>query len=308
MTEMINVSESPHIREKTTTQRIMLSVILALAPTTVFGLIHSGFHALVLLIVTVGSAVAAEYLFCKVAQKTVRVNDLSAVLTGLLLALNLPPYLPLWMGMMGAVFAIVVVKMLYGGLGENFMNPALGGRIFLLMSFAGPMTQFGVDAVSSATPLAVLKEGGSISLFDAFFGFTGGTIGETSACLILIGGIALVIMRIIDIRVPLSYILTFSLFYIILGGHGADPVALASQLCSGGLMLGAWFMATDYVTSPITKNGKIIFGVILGILTCIFRVYGRSAEGVSYAIVLGNLLVPLIEKITLPKAFGVGGE
>ena len=308
MTEMINVSESPHIREKTTTQRIMLSVILALAPTTVFGLIHSGFHALVLLIVTVGSAVAAEYLFCKVAQKTVRVNDLSAVLTGLLLALNLPPYLPLWMGMMGAVFAIVVVKMLYGGLGENFMNPALGGRIFLLMSFAGPMTQFGVDAVSSATPLAVLKEGGSISLFDAFFGFTGGTIGETSACLILIGGIALVIMRIIDIRVPLSYIVTFSLFYIILGGHGADPVALASQFCSGGLMLGAWFMATDYVTSPITKNGKIIFGVILGILTCIFRVYGRSAEGVSYAIVLGNLLVPLIEKITLPKAFGVGGE
>ena len=308
MTEMINVSESPHIREKTTTQRIMLSVILALAPTTVFGLIHSGFHALVLLIVTVGSAVAAEYLFCKVAHKTVRVNDLSAVLTGLLLALNLPPYLPLWMGMMGAVFAIVVVKMLYGGLGENFMNPALGGRIFLLMSFAGPMTQFGVDAVSSATPLAVLKEGGSISLFDAFFGFTGGTIGETSACLILIGGIALVIMRIIDIRVPLSYILTFSLFYIILGGHGADPVALASQLCSGGLMLGAWFMATDYVTSPITQNGKIIFGVILGILTCIFRVYGRSAEGVSYAIVLGNLLVPLIEKITLPKAFGVGGE
>ena len=308
MTDMINVSESPHMRDTMTTQRIMLTVILALAPTTVFGLIHSGFHALVLLVVTVGTAVISEYLFCKVTHRTVRVGDLSAVLTGLLLTLNLPPSLPLWMGMMGAAFSIVVVKMLYGGLGENFMNPALGGRIFLLMSFAGPMTKFGVDAVSSATPLAILKEGGTVSLMDVFFGMTGGTIGETPVILILIGGLVLAVMRIIDIRVPLSYIGTFALFMIIFGGHGADPVYLAAHLCSGGLMLGAWFMATDYVTSPITKTGKIIFGIFIGCLTGIFRVYGRSAEGVSFAIVLGNLLVPLIEKITLPKAFGVGGE
>ena len=308
MTDMINVSESPHMRDTMTTQRIMLTVILALAPTTVFGLIHSGFHALVLLVVTVGTAVISEYLFCKVTHRTVRVGDLSAVLTGLLLTLNLPPSLPLWMGMMGAAFSIVVVKMLYGGLGENFMNPALGGRIFLLMSFAGPMTKFGVDAVSSATPLAILKEGGTVSLMDVFFGITGGTIGETPVILIFIGGLVLAVMRIIDIRVPLSYIGTFALFMIIFGGHGADPVYLAAHLCSGGLMLGAWFMATDYVTSPITKTGKIIFGIFIGCLTGIFRVYGRSAEGVSFAIVLGNLLVPLIEKITLPKAFGVGGE
>jgi len=308
MTDMINVSESPHMRDTMTTQRIMLTVILALAPTTVFGLIHSGFHALILLIATVGTAVISEYLFCKVTHKTIRVGDLSAVLTGLLLTLNLPPSLPLWMGMMGAAFSIVVVKMLYGGLGENFMNPALGGRIFLLMSFAGPMTKFGVDAVSSATPLAILKEGGTVSLMDVFFGMTGGTIGETPVILILIGGIVLAVMRIIDIRVPLSYIGTFALFMIIFGGHGLDPVYLAAHLCSGGLMLGAWFMATDYVTSPITKTGKIIFGIFIGCLTGIFRVYGRSAEGVSFAIVLGNLLVPLIEKITLPKAFGVGGE
>ena len=308
MAEMINVSESPHVREKTTTRQIMLTVIAALAPTVVFGVAYSGFHSLVLMAVTVGCAVVTEYIFCRVTHKTVHVDDFSAVLTGILLTLNLPPTLPLWMGGLGAIFAIAVVKMLYGGLGENFMNPALGGRIFLLMSFAGPMTKFGVDAVSGATPLAILKEGGTVPLKDLLLGTTGGTIGETPTVLILAGGLFLVIIRIIDFRVPVFYLLSFTLFMILLGGRGADPVYLTAQLCSGGLMLGAWFMATDYVTSPITKNGKIIFGILLGLLTCLFRVYGRSAGGVSYAIVIGNLVVPLIEKLTLPRAFGVGGE
>ena len=249
-------------------------------------------------------------------KRRITTGDYSALVTGLLLGMNLPPSIPLWIAVLGSVFAILVVKQLFGGLGQNFMNPALGARCFLMISFTGRMTSFTLDGVSSATPLAIIKNaGGSASVVDTlsengtsllnmFLGNIGGTIGETSALAILIGAAYLFLRKIISWEIPVCYIGVFSIFMLIFGGHGFDPIYLAAELCGGGLLLGAFFMATDYVTSPITKNGKIIFGVCLGILTGIFRVYGGSAEGVSYAIIFCNLLVPLIEKVTIPKPFG----
>ena len=234
--------------------------------------------------------------------------DCSAAVTGLLIAMNMPPEIPFWMPMLGSIFAIIVVKMLFGGLGQNFMNPALAARCFLMISFAKYMTAFPVDATTGATPLAVLKRGESISVLDSFLGTIPGTIGETSALLLLIGAAYLLVRKVISMRIPLSYILTFSIFVLLFGGHGFDLTYLAAEVCSGGLILGAFFMATDYVTSPITPCGQIVFGVCLGILTGLFRLFGGSAEGVSYAIIICNLLVPLIEKVTLPVAFGKEGK
>ena len=218
----------------------------------------------------------------------------------------MPPTAPWWMCVLGSVFAILVVKQVFGGLGQNFMNPALGGRCFLLISFTGRMTTFVYDGVSGATPLALMRAGESVNVMDMFLGNIAGTIGETSVVAILIGAIFLLAKGIIDIRIPAAYIITFSVFVLVFGGF--DVTYLAAHLCGGGLMLGAWFMATDYVTCPITPNGKLLFGVCLGILTGLFRLFGGSAEGVSYAIIISNLLVPLIEKVTLPKPFGKGGE
>ena len=200
------------------------------------------------------------------------------------------------------------VKMLFGGLGQNFMNPALGARCFLLISYTSIMCNFECDAYTGATPLASLKAGESVNLLDMVIGRTGGTIGETSMIAIVLGACLLILLGIIDLRIPGSYIVTFVLFLILFGGHGFDPAFITAHLAGGGLMLGAFFMATDYVTRPVTKKGQYLYGVVLGLLTGIFRIFGPSAEGVSYAIILGNLLVPLIEKITMPKAFGKGGE
>ena len=308
MNKLLKVSSNPHIRSDVTTSNIMLAVILALLPTTGFGIYNFGIRALLHVILTVGTAVLTEYLYEYFMKKPITVGDYSAVVTGLLLALNLPVSAPLWMGMLGAVFAILIVKMLFGGLGQNFMNPALGARFFLLISFPALMTNFECDAYTGATPLAVLKDGGSVDILDMFLGKTAGTIGETSMLAILIGACFLLITGIIDLRIPGTYIVTFVLFVGLFGGHGFDPAYLAAQLAGGGLMLGAFFMATDYVTRPITKRGQYVYGIVLGLLTGIFRVLGRTAEGVSYAIIIANLLVPLIEKITLPKAFGKGGE
>ncbi len=244
-------------------------------------------------------------------HKKITINDFSAVVTGLLLALNLPPTAPLWMGALGSVFAILVVKQLFGGLGQNFMNPALGARCFLLISFTGRMTTFVYDGVTSATPLAQMRSDGSlegVNTFKMLLGTIPGTIGETSVIAIMIGAIFLLLLGIIDLRIPGTYIATFVIFISIFGGHGFDPQFITAHLCGGGLMLGAWFMATDYVTSPITKRGQIVYGMLLGILTGLFRLFGGSAEGVSYAIIISNMLVPLIEKVTLPKPFGKGGE
>ena len=305
MSELKHVSSSPHIRSKITTSNIMLMVIIALLPATAVGIWNFGISALMHVVVCVGTSVAAEFIYEKLMHKKVTVSDCSAALTGLLLALNMPSSATWWMSALGSVFAIIVVKQIFGGLGQNFMNPALAARCFLLISFTGRMTNFTYDGVSTATPLAVLKNGESVNVLDMVIGRIPGTIGETSAVALLFGAAVLLIMGIIDLKIPASYILSFVVFIILFGGHGFDLTYIVAHLAGGGLMLGAFFMATDYVTSPITPKGQIVYGILLGILTGIFRLFGGSAEGVSYAIIFGNLLVPLIDRVTMPKAFGM---
>ena len=307
MSDLMKVSSNPHIRSKSTTSGIMLAVIIALLPATGFGIYNFGSDALMLILVTVCSTVLTEFLFGLIIKKRT-ISDLSAVVTGLLLAMNLPVSAPWWVGVMGGVFAILVVKCLFGGLGQNFMNPALAARCFLLISFPAIMTDFNCDSYSGATPLASLKAGETVNVLDMVIGRTAGTIGETSMIALIIGACILIVLGIIDLRIPGTYIITFVLFLGIFGEYGFDPAYISAHLAGGGLMLGAFFMATDYVTRPITKRGQYVYGIILGLLTGIFRVFGPSAEGVSYAIIIGNLLVPLIEKLTMPKAFGKGGE
>ena len=309
MKEMLNVSSNPHVRDNTTTSGIMLDVLIALLPASMFGIFNFGYRALAVIVVTVLAAVATEAIYEKAMKRKLTIGDLSAAVTGLLLALNLPSTIPLWIAALGAIFAILVVKQLFGGLGQNFMNPALGARCFLLLSFTGQMTKFTLDGVTTATPLYNIKNGGSYDVLKMFIGNTAGTIGETSTLAILIGACYLLVKRIIDFKIPVFYIGTFTIFamiYTVCHG-GLDMQFVAAQLCGGGLMLGAWFMATDYVTSPITPKGKIVYGICLGLLTGAFRLLATAnaaAEGVSYAIIFCNLLVPLIEKATFPKAFG----
>ncbi len=308
------LSSSPHIRDKVTSGNIMLMVVIALLPASAFGVWNFGMPAFIMLVTTTVTAVLTEYIYEKLMHKKITVNDFSAAVTGLLLGLNMPASAPWWMDALGSVFAILIVKQLFGGLGQNFMNPALGARCFLLISFTGQMTRFVYDGTTGATPLAVLKEGGIVDSMDMLIGTIPGTIGETSVIAIIAGAIFLILMGVIDLRIPGTYIVTFVIFVGIFGQFTKaqaglfDPQYITAHLCGGGLMLGAWFMATDYVTSPITKKGQYVFGVLLGILTGLFRLFGGSAEGVSYAIIIGNLLVPLIERVTLPKPFGKGGE
>lgn len=304
MSDLYNVSSSPHVRTKDTTARIMFYVILALLPASIFGIFNFGLRALLIIAVCIATCVVSEFLFELLIHKKSTIKDLSAVVTGLLLALNLPVSLPIWQAMLGSVFAIVIVKMLFGGLGQNFMNPALGARCFLLVSFAGTMTNFNCDAYTGATPLAMMRNGESVDTMKMLIGTTSGTIGETSVIAILIGAIILILLGVIDLTIPGTYIVTFVVFILLFGGHGFDWNYVTAQLCGGGLMLGAFFMATDYVTSPITPRGKVVYGILLGILTGLFRVFGANAEGVSFAIILSNLLVPIIEKLTIPRAFG----
>lgn len=282
----------------------MQDVTIALIPASAYGVYHFGIKALILILVTIAACVATEYIYEILMHKPVTIRDFSAVVTGLLLALNLPVSAAWWMAVLGGVFAILVAKQLFGGLGQNFMNPALAGRCFLLISFAGRMTNFAYDTFTGATPLASLKAGESVNVMDMVLGNTAGTIGETSVIAILIGAAYLLLKGVIDLKIPGTYILTFGIFILLFGGHGFDGTYLVAQLAGGGLMLGAWFMATDYVTSPITPAGQIVYGIVLGILTGIFRCFGASAEGVSYAIIFSNLLVPLIERFTIPMAFG----
>ncbi|MGN0308718.1 MAG: RnfABCDGE type electron transport complex subunit D [Lachnospiraceae bacterium] len=307
MSDLKKVSANPHIRSKITTSTIMLAVLVALLPTTIYGIINFGAKAALLIVVTVATTVLTELLYEMAMKKRVTIGDFSAAVTGLLLALNLPVSAPWWIGVVGGVFAILVVKMLFGGLGQNFMNPALAARCFLLISFTSIMTNFECDAYTGATPLAALKIGENVNVYNMVIGRVNGTIGETSMIAILIGACILLLLGIIDLRVPGSYIVSFVIFLGLFGGHGFDWSFISAHLAGGGLMLGAFFMATDYVTRPITVKGQYIYGIFLGLLTCIFRVFGPSAEGVSYAIIIGNLLVPLIEKVTHPKAFGKGG-
>ena len=305
MNEKYNVSSSPHIRDKVTSSNIMLYVVIALLPATFFGIWNFRHeNAWILVVVTTAAAVLSEYLYEKLMHKPITINDFSAVVTGLLLALNLPPTLPWWMGVLGAVFAIIVVKQLFGGLGQNFMNPALGARCFLLICFAGKMTYFVYDGVTGPTPLAELKAGETVNTLSMLLGNIRGTIGETSVVAIMIGAMFLILMGVIDLRIPGTYIVTFVIFITLFGGHGFDPQYITAHLCGGGLMLGAWFMATDYVTSPFTLKGKLIYGVALGIVTFAIREWGSYAEGVSFALLFMNLWVPFINDWTRQTPYG----
>ena len=317
MDEKLIVSHSPHISSNDTVAKIMLDVIIALMPAFAAGILIFGFRALVVTLVCIISCVLSEYIWQKILKKPDTTYDLSAIVTGMLLAFNLPASIPLWMAVIGSVFAIIVVKQFFGGLGHNFMNPALAGRAFLLAAWALPMTTWyapdtilpvfsAPDAISAATPLAAYANGAAdFNYFTLFIGNTGGCIGETSALAILIGAIYLVAKKVIRIRVPLIYIATVALGMWLFGG--SEGIATGDPLyaiLSGGLMLGACFMATDYTTTPTTPCGQIIFALGCGIITVLIRVWGGYPEGVSYSILLMNIATPLIDKVAAPKRFG----
>lgn len=313
MASKFNVSSSPHVRDNSSTANIMKDVCIAMIPTLAFGCFQFGLSALIVVISTVLACVLAEYLYEKFMKKPITIGDFSAVVTGLILALNMPPQIPVWMPILGGVFAIIVVKQLYGGLGQNFMNPALAARCFLLISFAGSMTNFSslamkYDSSSTPTPLAFLKAKGigealgQYDLINMFLGRIPGTIGEVSTIALLIGAIYLVVRKVISLRIPLIYIATVAIFVFVFGDH--NPTTVLYHIFGGGLIFGAFFMATDYVSSPVTKMGQVYFAIFIGILTGLFRLFGGNAEGVSYAIIIGNIVAPLLEKATLPKAFG----
>lgn len=313
MEKLLKVSSSPHVRDGVTTQRLMFDVVIAMIPASVYGVWQFGMNALLVLIATVIASVAAEYLYEKLMHKPITISDGSAVVTGMILALNMPPEIPVWIPVLGAFFAIIVVKQLYGGLGQNFMNPALAARCFLLISFAGKMSAFTLDGVTTATPLNVMKTAWKagesnlgVDLMAMFIGKIPGTIGEVSVVALLIGAAYLVFKKVISLRIPLTYIVTVAVFVFIFGRQDLNFVL--AHIFGGGLIFGAFFMATDYVTSPITPKGQIVFGILLGVLTGTFRLFGGSAEGVSYAIIISNLMVPLIERYTLPVAFGKEGK
>ena len=280
MSRLLNVSSSPHVRDTVTTKSIMYDVLIAMLPAAAFGVFQFGFHALLVIIITMAACALSEYVYEYALGKPITIMDGSALVTGMILALNMPANIPLWIPVLGGVFAIVVVKQLYGGLGQNFMNPALAGRCFLLISFAGKMSNFTLDGWSGATPLAQLKAGQAVDVTAMFIGRIPGTIGEVSVIALLVGAAYMVAKKVISLRIPLTYILTTAVFVFIFGQQ--DLGFVAAHVCGGGLIFGAFFMATDYVTSPITPKGQIAFGVLLGILTGLFRLFGGSAEGVSY--------------------------
>ena len=309
MNEMYNVSVSPHLRSETGTNSIMRDVAIALLPACLFGIYNFGYRALLVILVSVLAAIVTEFVYEKLVKRPVTIGDWSAVVTGMILAVKLPATLPLWMAALGSVFAILVVKQLFGGLGQNFMNPALAGRCFLLISFGSQMTAFPVvDGISAATPLSAMKAGESVDLLQMFIGNYSGCIGETSVLAILLGAGYLLFKKVISIRIPGIYILSTMVFIVILNlvtGNGMPTGSyLLAHLFGGGLLIGAFFMATDYVTSPITPMGQVIYALLIGFLTALFRVVGKSAEGVSYAIIISNMAVPLIEKATVPTPFG----
>ena len=297
------VTAAPHITGPDSTQKIMQRVCLALCPTLVAAVIIFGINALILTLVTVAACVFFEWGYCKLVHREVPVGDFSAVVTGMLLAFNLPSTLPWWMAVVGAFISIVIVKQLFGGLGYNFANPAIVGRIALAMGFAGRMTSFGyprgVDAATAATPLAHIADFGPGDYVTLLLGNHGGVLGETCAITLLAGGIYLIVTKVISPIIPVTYLGTVAVLSL---AAGQDPIV---QLLSGGLILGAFFMATDYVTSPTTQKGKLIFGLGLGVITCAIRFLGTMAEGVSFSILLMNLVVPYIEELTRQDRLGI---
>lgn len=303
MTQSLTISSSPHTRSQVTTPNIMFDVAIALIPASAYGVYQFGIKAALILFISVISCVLSEFVYQSLMDRPVTVSDGSALVTGMILGLNMPPSISLWIPFLGGIFAIIVVKQLYGGIGQNFMNPALAARCFLLISFAGEMTTFTYhDAVVSPTPLAALKAGQSVDLTAMFIGKIPGSMGEVSVIALLIGAVYMLIRKVITLRIPAAYLITFALFVFIFGQQ--DISYVLAHLCGGGVIFGAFFMATDYSSSPITSKGQILFGILLGILTGLFRLFGGSPEGVSYAIILSNLLVPLIEEISFPTPLG----
>ena len=316
--QLLTVSASPHVKGPATTRGVMLDVLIALIPAAGAGIAVFGWTAALVIAICVGSSVAFEYLARRIMKRSVTIGDLSAAVTGLLLALNLPVTVPWWMCVIGSFVAVVVVKQFFGGLGQNFANPAITARIVLLVSFASAMTGFtepltrAADAVTTATPLSVLTPGASVaeltasgalpSLLKMLFGVRGGCIGETCAAALLLGAAYLLIRGVIKPWIPLCFVGAVAVFSLCVSGF--DLQFTAYELLGGGLLLGAFFMATDYSTSPINTAGKIVFGLGCGLLTAVIRFYGSLPEGVSYSILLMNIACPLIEKLTQPKYFG----
>lgn len=308
MDNKLLLSSSPHIRASHTINSVMRDVVIALLPATIAGIYFFKLAAVKVILIAVLAAVATEYVCQKLRKAPVTINDWSAVVTGLLLALNLPASAPWWLPLVGSIFAIAIVKQTFGGLGHNFMNPALAARAMLVASWPVEMTAWvtpGADAVATATPLGIIKEGtGDVlpSLMDVLVGNVAGCIGETSVILLVLGGLYLLYKGVIDIKIPGVYIATVAVLTLIFGK--GDFTGMIYQVCAGGLMIGAFFMATDYASSPCTPKGQIIFAFGCGLLTTIIRFFGGYPEGVSYSILIMNVAAPLIEKYTSPRVFG----
>lgn len=302
MSNKLTVTASPHRRDNVSTQKIMLMVIIALLPSVVASAIYFGFRAILLIAICVATCVLTEFVCRKLMKRNQTISDLSACVTGILLALNLPVTLPIWEAVIGSFVAIAVVKQLFGGIGQNFANPAIVGRIVLMLSFTADMTTWAIpkyyqnsgEVITGATPLV----SGDASYLDLFLGNVGGCLGETSALAILIGGLFLIIMKVISPSAPISFIGTVAILTAITGGD------VGYQVLAGGLLLGAFFMATDYSTTPITEKGRIIFGIGCGIITFVIRNYGGYPEGVSFSILLMNVLTPYIDRLTMSKPVG----
>ena len=304
MANKLIVSAAPHITSADTTSKIMQRVCIALVPSLIASVIWFGISPLILTAVTVAACVLFEYAYCKMVGREVTINDFSAVVTGMLLAFNMPSGMPVWMAIVGAFIAIVVVKQLFGGLGFNFANPAIVGRIALALGYTGAMTTYvypnnGIDALSAATPLGVASELGAGEYVTLLLGNHGGVLGETCAIALIVGGLYLIVTKVISPMIPVSYLATVAVLSF---AFGMDPIV---QLLSGGVLLGAFFMATDYVTSPTTEKGKLIFGIGLGVITMLIRAFGTMNEGVSFAILLMNLLVPYIDVLTRQDKLGI---
>ena len=302
MMNKLNISVSPHARDKMSTSALMACVFFALIPSAVVGVWHGGLHTLLVLLASTITAVLSEFIFDFITKKPNTIKDNSAAVTGLILGLSLSGSVPLYIPIIGSIFAIIVVKCFFGGLGKNFINPALAARCFLMISFSKTMTTFELDGVSTATPLDVLKNGGVINLSDMFYGTSAGVIGSCALAMI-VGGLALWVLDIIDWRIPVSVFLSFVLFLGLFGGQGFDLRYLMAQIFGGGLLMGALFMATDYVTSPVSPLGHVIYGCMIGILGGLFRVLGSAADSFSYAIIISNLFVPLIDEFIVPKPY-----
>ena len=300
----LHLSHGPHIRDRWTTSFIMHTVLIALLPTAIVGVIVNGWHALFVILASIVSAVGSEWLFCAITRRKLSIFDGSAAVTGMMLALSLSPIVPLYIPIIGSAFAILVVKCCFGGLGKNFVNPALAARCFLMISFGNAMTQFplAADGVTSATPVAILTAGKTVNITQMFLGTTNGVIGSSVPAM-LVGGLVLWGLDIIHGEICFSVLGGFTLMMALLGGQGFDPKFLLAHLCGGGVVMGAFFMATDYTTSPVSRLGQLVYGCLIGVLGALFRIFGKNADSFSYSVIIANLFTPLIDMYIIQKPY-----